>query len=296
MDADAPDHRRSAPARAVAPGGPRAWAVKPARSVDSLREAAWAALEDDPDRAVRLARQALRSSADAEGHYLLGCALLEAGDDDDGFDALRRAVALDASHVDAWAELGRAAFDRRRWDEARECLSAALRQDPHHPMALYTRACLRERRGDFAGAERDYLAAACEAPGDYSAPVDLPDELIREVTDEVLAQLHPSLQTWLDSVPILVDEVPSTDTLETVEPPAGPADLLACISGPTLRDRAGFAPWSLFPTTIVLFRRNLARIAADREELVEELRITLLHEIGHFLGLDEEDLEERGLD
>ncbi|MDP6935134.1 MAG: metallopeptidase family protein, partial [Myxococcota bacterium] len=35
--------------------------------------------------------------------------------------------------------------------------------------------------------------------------------------------------------------------------------------------------------------------AHDREELVEQLRITLFHEIGHFLGLTEEDLENRGL-
>ena len=42
--------------------------------------------------------------------------------------------------------------------------------------------------------------------------------------------------------------------------------------------------------------RNLARRSADREELIEQLRITLFHEVGHFLGLDEDDLEARGLE
>ena len=46
----------------------------------------------------------------------------------------------------------------------------------------------------------------------------------------------------------------------------------------------------------MLFRSNLMRMAHDREAMQEELRVTLLHEIGHFLGLDEEDLERRGLD
>jgi predicted Zn-dependent protease with MMP-like domain len=55
-------------------------------------------------------------------------------------------------------------------------------------------------------------------------------------------------------------------------------------------------PWSNLPPTITLFRNNLERMAADREQIIEELRITLFHEIGHFLGLDEEDLAERGLD
>jgi predicted Zn-dependent protease with MMP-like domain len=44
-----------------------------------------------------------------------------------------------------------------------------------------------------------------------------------------------------------------------------------------------------------LFHRNLERAATTREELEEEIRITVLHEIGHHLGWDEKDLEERGL-
>ena len=55
-------------------------------------------------------------------------------------------------------------------------------------------------------------------------------------------------------------------------------------------------PWSHFPSSIGLFQRNLERYARDREELLEEIRVTLLHEVGHFLGLDEEQLRELGLD
>jgi predicted Zn-dependent protease with MMP-like domain len=44
-----------------------------------------------------------------------------------------------------------------------------------------------------------------------------------------------------------------------------------------------------------LFQKNLERAAASREELEEEIRITVLHEIGHHLGWDEEELEARGL-
>jgi predicted Zn-dependent protease with MMP-like domain len=55
-------------------------------------------------------------------------------------------------------------------------------------------------------------------------------------------------------------------------------------------------PWSHFPSSIALFQRNLERFARDREELLEEIRITLLHEVGHFLGLDEDRLRDLGLD
>ena len=46
---------------------------------------------------------------------------------------------------------------------------------------------------------------------------------------------------------------------------------------------------------IRIFKHNLERFTADHDSLVEELRITLLHEIGHHLGWDEDDLAARGL-
>jgi predicted Zn-dependent protease with MMP-like domain len=49
-------------------------------------------------------------------------------------------------------------------------------------------------------------------------------------------------------------------------------------------------------TQILLFRRNLERGAPDEGTLRDEIRITLLHETGHFFGMDEEDLREVGLD
>ena len=49
-------------------------------------------------------------------------------------------------------------------------------------------------------------------------------------------------------------------------------------------------------TQILLFRRNLERAAASEDELRDEIRTTLLHETGHFFGMDEADLEGVGLD
>ena len=46
---------------------------------------------------------------------------------------------------------------------------------------------------------------------------------------------------------------------------------------------------------ILLFERNLEKVAQNREDLVEQIQITVKHEIGHFLGLDEEELEKLGL-
>ncbi|MGH0031592.1 MAG: metallopeptidase family protein, partial [Myxococcota bacterium] len=48
-------------------------------------------------------------------------------------------------------------------------------------------------------------------------------------------------------------------------------------------------------TRVMLFKRNLEKICRDREDLVEQIQITVRHEIGHHLGLSEEDMERLGL-
>ena len=46
---------------------------------------------------------------------------------------------------------------------------------------------------------------------------------------------------------------------------------------------------------MLLFKRNLEKIASSRAELIKQIRITVWHEIGHYLGKDEEELEKLGL-
>jgi predicted Zn-dependent protease with MMP-like domain len=46
---------------------------------------------------------------------------------------------------------------------------------------------------------------------------------------------------------------------------------------------------------VILFKKNLEKICRTHAELVEQIQITVKHEIGHYLGLDEDDLERLGL-
>jgi predicted Zn-dependent protease with MMP-like domain len=51
------------------------------------------------------------------------------------------------------------------------------------------------------------------------------------------------------------------------------------------------------PTQIILFLENLWQFAEHNEAVyLDEVRITYLHELGHYFGFDEDDLEERGLE
>ena len=95
---------------------------------------------------------------------------------------------------------------------------------------------------------------------------------------------------------MLVEEVPSEEILRQYDPPLSPGELLGYFSGHSLLERSVDDPWSHLPAAILLFRRPLQRYAQDRETLISELRTTIYHEVGHFLGLEEDDLEDRGLE
>ena len=73
-----------------------------------------------------------------------------------------------------------------------------------------------------------------------------------------------------------------------------PPDLLGLFLGVSLLERSGEHPE--LPPSIHLYQRNLERAAVDEEELKEQIRITLYHELGHYLGFDEDGVAELGLE
>ena len=143
---------------------------------------------------------------------------------------------------------------------------------------------------------RDFSRAWRIDPVSFPMPLALSDALVDSVVSECLLELHPTLRNYLSNVPVLLEEFPSEALLRQYEPPIGPTQILGYFSGTSIAERSLDTPWSSLPAAIVIFRTNLQRFSRDRTELVEELRITLFHEVGHFLGLSETDLEDRGLD
>ncbi len=221
---------------------------------------------------------------------------LERGELEAAEEAYRAATAVDATRSPAWSALAGVLFDQLRFDEARVAIRTAVRADATNAEAYWVRGLVRERNADLRGADRDFIRASRLDGEAFPRPEPLSDAVISAVVEEAKGVVHPSIRAWLDQVAFVVEEVPPEDVCLDFDPPALPGELLGCFTGPAVPDRSGDDPWSHLPSTIVLYRRNLERLAWDRDHLVEELRITVLHEVGHFLGLDEEDLEERGLE
>jgi predicted Zn-dependent protease with MMP-like domain len=249
------------------------------------------------DTALSFCDRVLGQNPDHPGAlYLSAEALHERGEFAEAEQRYRRCTLLVPDHPLSWSGLAVALFDQLRFDESVAMAHRALRVDDANAEAYYVRALRRERNGDERGAQRDYRRAWRLDPERYPAPVALDDATIEAVVTEAIAASHESIRQALANVPILLEELPSDEVCRSFDPPRSPTDIVGLFSGPSMVDRNTDDPWSHMPATITLYRKNLERLAFDHERLLDEVRVTLLHEIGHYLGLSEEDLEARGLD
>jgi predicted Zn-dependent protease with MMP-like domain len=109
--------------------------------------------------------------------------------------------------------------------------------------------------------------------------------------ESAVGELPEEFRGRMENLAILVEEIPSEELLRTLDGPE--PDLLGLFVGTPLPEkRLDDLPQP--PDAVYLFKRNLEEMCASREDLVEEIRITLLHEVGHFLGMDEDQLSELG--
>jgi len=122
------------------------------------------------------------------------------------------------------------------------------------------------------------------------------------LVEDALEALPPRVRSLLDEVPLVVLDEPTPEMLRDLGIDPADADALDELcglhSGTAITERSIEHPE--LPDVIHLFRRGIVALAggwdqehAD-ERIYEEVRITLLHEIGHHFGLSEEDLEELG--
>ena len=246
-------------------------------------------------RGVRRARKGGTQDVAAELTLLEGMALNQLGDPRSALARIDAALEEMPGDLDALLERGFALFELSRLDEAKEQLEAVLRKWPEEAWACHTLGLVAERKGDLAEAERRFGRARKLAPDDFPRPVELPPQAFDAVVEEALASLPEPIGRYLSNVAIAVEDIPSDDDLLASDPPLSPS-ILGVFRGSPLTHKGSTDPWSHFPSSIVLYQKNLQRFARDRAELREQIGITLIHEVGHFLGLDEEQLWERGLE
>jgi predicted Zn-dependent protease with MMP-like domain len=97
----------------------------------------------------------------------------------------------------------------------------------------------------------------------------------------------------MDNVVLTVKKRPTPGMLEELGyPPDEP--LLGLYWGASLQEHTFFEPPPVHPDTIYIFQEPLEEMCETIEELEREIEITVVHEVAHFLGIEEERLEELG--
>lgn len=115
-------------------------------------------------------------------------------------------------------------------------------------------------------------------------PIDMDPDRFDALVDAALDQIPDALASLVHNVVVLVED----------EPPEGePDDLLGLYDGVALTERTSI-PGVDLPDRIFIFRNPLLDYCDTEEQLVEEVRITVVHEVAHHFGIDDDRLHDLG--
>ena len=114
--------------------------------------------------------------------------------------------------------------------------------------------------------------------------VEMTREEFENAVRDALDQIPADLAAEMDNVVVLVED----------ESPEGEPELLGLYEGVALTDRDGWWAAGSLPDRITIFRNPTLAICETSEEVVEEVRVTVVHEVGHHFGIEDDRLHELG--
>ena len=123
-------------------------------------------------------------------------------------------------------------------------------------------------------------------------PMHISPREFESLVEEALAKLPKRFAALLENVAVVVEEEPTEDDLDEVfedEDDEGDDELLGIFRGTPLTHRRHDDLPSL-PAEVAIFRGPILRIARDRREAIQEIRETVIHELGHYFGLGDDEM------
>ena len=278
------------------------------KDMDSLLEELKQALEDfDTDRCMALIGKLSNRATEMDPLTLIVTALLEVGQPREALQRIQELEKLGTSAPGYDEEL--AEILRHRKVEAlyltgdpQSALALTLSLEPADPLEEADReffiGLCHDHLGDPESAD-EHFAKANELDPDGNPPIPtISSEEAHELVATVLGELPEKILKEMEEVPIILEDLPELAMIQESAGQISP-DTLGLYSGSTVANdsQGGFSPQEGMPTTAVIriYRRNLERMSRNKKNLVEQVKIPLLHEIGHHLGLDEEDVDRLGL-
>jgi predicted Zn-dependent protease with MMP-like domain len=278
--------------------------VPPATDLQDGRDATIQAIEAliDEDRLEEAIAEIEKLRAGGRGNpldlaFLAGDAYLGMQRCREAEREFRSVLAQDPDCPASRCWLAMALFLQWRFDEAEAAVLVARELPDAIPDVYAVHGAILERRERWEEADACFERAAAAAPDKYPLPVRMSrSDFDREVRNAA-RKLPRQFRRALDRVPVVVQDVPADDLrADDGEPSEVGPDILGLFVGVPLPETDELDVTNLRPNTIYLFQRNLERAAKGRADLVEQIEITLYHELAHYLGFEEEDMEGLGLE
>jgi predicted Zn-dependent protease with MMP-like domain len=246
--------------------------------------------------ALQLCDRAAVAGDDARYHAALlrGDVLLDLGDAAGALSSYDSVAEPDLTDPELDLCRGIALFELVRFAEAENALRSALRGNGRLAEAHHTLGLIAEITGSGRDTEHFRQARRLDSQR-FPAVPQLSRRDFEAVVEEAMATLPETIRTATRSVPVLIAEVPQVADLAQTDPPLSPRILGLFVGVPPAQVSMLDAPPEQ-QATILLFKRSLERYCTDRAMLIQEIRLTVLHEVGHALGLDEEELVRMGLE
>ena len=247
----------------------------------------------------------LESVFQAEICYLKSKSLFYLDDLEGAVFLIRRSLKAMGDHPTYSAFEGHVLFEMGDYPASRRVLERAAHIDPDSPHVAYSLGLVLERiafeEGQEGATSREEESEAIAQmalaranaldPLLFPIPLQVSDEFFENAIQVALDNLPASVREYIAHVPLTVEGFPSLDMVksERISP-----QILGLFMG-VPRTEASCTEQVSDLDRVILFKRNLEKICRNRDELIEQIQITVRHEIGHYLGLDEGDLERLGL-
>ncbi len=120
-------------------------------------------------------------------------------------------------------------------------------------------------------------------------PLTIPEPEFQALVQEALDGLPDEYAKLLTNVAVVVEEEPPPDVRTDLELEEG-EDLLGLYQGLSIDKESFFQAGGQLPAKISIYRGPILRLCRSKKEVVQEVRDTVVHEIGHHFGFDDDEM------
>jgi len=250
---------------------------------------------DEPQEALALCERAAAAAPDEErrldAQVLRIEALLALDERDEAARRVRDLPEPPCPGPDLDLRAANCALEAGEIDRAERYAKSALEKDAEAPDGHYLLGLIAEERADAQAMVRSFMRVRELDLREQAPAWGMRPSEFEGIAEQVMHDLPADIRKRLENVPVIASDYPAVEVVAE----GGDPRMMGFFSGVPYPEKSHASGTPPHLDCIFLYQRNIERFSRSREELVDEIRTTLLHETGHFFALDEDDLEAIGL-